>query len=735
MVRRHRADLAWLATALGCAWLVWLYPLLLDRRHYFQGDTQNAYYGWLHHLGDALLHGHWPMLDVQTASAGNPLAEGQEGLYSPLAWSIGVGAAVAPQLVVYATLVKLLIVGIAVTGCYLLAREYGVRPGLAAVAATAVQLGGFTLSADGPRWIPGQIVAALLPWAWWGARRTISGAHPWPMLLSTFLLVTTGYVFGTMYLGLVLVGLLLEALLVRDWPGVRRLLLLGVYVALLCVVVYLPGILTGPVTWRDEWDVDGPGYLEMEPWTALLAGHPTTISPTVSELDEPALGIDQVTFTYVAWFLPLACWVVYARLRHEWRGLVSLVVPFALTLTWTLLPYRMGPIRMPGRVMAAVTLTAVLLVVVLLERALDSRADGRPGRARLALSLSWVAAGAAGATLLRPSSAALQVAAALAVTAGVVAAFVAAPRRRALPLVLLATSVGIAVLQLTTQQSGVGGERGSPGELAAYDRLLPGSRGDVLVIGLSPEVLAAHPDLGREILPGSLWDLTGKPVHNGYTPLGFRAYNGPFCIRFNGDVCPQALQRLLATEPTTGLPWVDLHSISTLVLVDLPVSQAHDPPRGWHVARDEPPVVTWVRDTPLPTAGGVTWASPGTRVDVVSQSETITTFRVEEVGPDPSVVLSRIAWPGYEVEGAAVMDPLGGHLLRLRLPSDAAGSTVTVRFRPPGWRWEVTALLAAIALAVAWSALTWRRRRAASGPQPSQPAGRDFLGSLETTRR
>jgi hypothetical protein len=713
MSRPSRADLIWSAVAVGCVWLTWLYPLLLDPRHYFQGDTQNAYYGWFHHLGDAVVHGRWPMLDAQAASAGNPLAEGQEGLYSPLSWLIGIGATVAPQVVVYATLVKLVIAAVAATGCYLLARGYDVRPELAAVAAVAAQLGGFTLSADAPRWIAGQLVAALLPWAWWAARRTVAGANPWPLLVSSFLLVTTGYVFGTMYLGLVLVGLFLEALLTRNWSGVRRLVLLGAYVALLCVTVYLPGILTSPVTWRNVWDVDGPGFLEMDPLTLLLTGHPTTVPSTVSLLEEPGIGADQVPFTYVAWFLPLVCWVVYSRLRREWRSLVSLVVPLVLATVWTLLPYRMGPIRMPGRVMSMVTLSAVLLVVVLLDRAMARGAAGRPSRLRVGLSVLWVAAAAVGAALLRPSSGWLQLAAGTAAAAGVVAAFLAAPRRLLMPAVMIAASMGIAVLQLTAMPAGVGGQRGSPGALSTYADLLPGARGDVLVIGLSPDVLEAHPEIGRSVLPGSLWDLTGKPVHNGYTTLGFRDYNYRFCVRFNGDACPEALDAMLETEPTTGLPWVDLHAISTLVLVDLPAERTARPPDGWRVARDQDHVVTWVRDHPLPTAGGVVWSSTGTRVHELSRTETSTTFVVDQVGGgDAGVVLSRIAWPGYRVEGASFDDPLGGHLVRVRLGADDVGSTVTVQFRPPGWRLEVAALGAALLLGLAWalSAATRHRR-------------------------
>ena len=134
--------------------------------------------------------------------------------------------------------------------------------------------------------------------------------------------------------------------------------------------------------------------------------------------------------------------------------------------------------------------------------------------------------------------------------------------------------------------------------------------GDVFVMEAG-EVVKEHPELAAVLLPGSLWDLTGKPVHNGYTTLGFRDYNFRFCIRYNGDVCPSALREMFKTEPVTGLPWVDLHSISTLVLVDLPGDRMEDPPPGWHEASREDHVVTWVRDQVLPTAGGVVWTSPG----------------------------------------------------------------------------------------------------------------------------
>jgi hypothetical protein len=372
----------------------------------------------------------------------------------------------------------------------------------------------------------------------------------------------------------------------------------------------------------------------------------------------------------------------------------------------------MGPIRMPARVMFIVSLTAILLLAVLLERTLDAR----PRRFRVALSLLWVALASAGAALVYPDSALLQFGAGAVVVAGVLMSAWAARRPSSLAVVMIVVSVGVAMFQFTVQPEGVGGQRGSPGSLATYADLLPGAQGDVLVIGLDPDVLAEFPGLGQSLLPGSLWDLSGKPVHNGYTTLGFRDYNDRFCVRYNGDVCPAALDAMLETEPVTGLPWVDLHSISTLVLVNLPADRMQDPPPGWRVAHREDHVVTWVRDQVLPTAGGVVWTSPGTRVHPLGQTPTSTTFRVEQVAnDDASVVLSRIAWPGYRVDGADFADPLGGHLLRVGLSPDDEGATVTISFRPPGWDLEIASLVAALLLGLGWSVLVWTRREQPPG--------------------
>src|SRR5688572_8249753 len=81
-------------------------PLFGLQRFYFRGDTQIAYYGWWYHLGESVRAGHIPLMEPLAWEAGNYVAEGQWGLFSPLTMLIGVLATVAPNLVIFVTVLK-----------------------------------------------------------------------------------------------------------------------------------------------------------------------------------------------------------------------------------------------------------------------------------------------------------------------------------------------------------------------------------------------------------------------------------------------------------------------------------------------------------------------------------------------------------------------------------------------------------------------------------------------------
>jgi hypothetical protein len=73
-----------------------------------------------------------------------------------------------------------------------------------------------------------------------------------------------------------------------------------------------------------------------------------------------------------------------------------------------------------------------------------------------------------------------------------------------------------------------------------------------------------------------------------------------------------------------------------------------------------------------------------------------------------TITFSRLAWPGYSVQGAELVEPVSGTLVRVAVPAGSAGSTVTLRWDPPGWMIELSALATAILAGVLWVVLRCR---------------------------
>jgi hypothetical protein len=267
-----------------------------------------------------------------------------------------------------------------------------------------------------------------------------------------------------------------------------------------------------------------------------------------------------------------------------------------------------------------------------------------------------------------------------------------------------------------------------PARVAGYGPQLATARGDVMMIG-SPQAYALrHPTVVEDFLVGSSWLVTGRPVQNLYTTIGFRAFNQRYCYSFNGGTCGRALDTVLSTEPTTGARRVDLLAVSTLLLrkADVPAARRAQPPPGWRVARETTRAVTWVRDRPVEGAGGVVWASPGTAVTTLGRDDRTVRLRVGEVPRGGgTVVLSRLAWPGYRTSEGRLAGPVDGYLLALRLDPEDAGKEVRLRFDPPGWRVATGAWVLALLLSaglVAEPLVRARRRGDRSRAAPEAPA-------------
>ena len=688
-----------LVTVIGTA----LIPLIHEPRYYFFGDTQIGAFGQWYHLGQQLRSGHWPLLDPQVWAAGNFVAEGQWGLFSPLTVLIALLSTMTPNAVVFATIVKICLLAAGSLGTYALARSYRATPPAAYVAGLASGLGGATLYLESPSWVTGQMVWALLPLFWWQLRRiaaplpdrssaaseatttatALRWASPAAVLVLGWLIVSVGYVYGTLYVIIVGLATIIDCGLARRWGGALRVVGVGAFCGLLAVTVYLPGVLTAPVTTRLGFEIISEGRLQ-----GTLSGVLTSMLPFTS---------DALPTAYIAWFLPLLAWVRLDRLRAVARDLVGLLLVLLVMLMWLLGPNQVGPIRWPLRVLPIVTLLIVLALMVVLSRAGEWRPSvGRlvaalgiafvagyltvsrawESRSTIALGTAAVLVGLAIAwAILRtrarrggasPDASADGSVSPVSSVSSVSSDSDAQSRRVSATLAFVALwSVVVLALQLQVFPTPASQDRNMPSAISDYAKPAAPAEGDTIVVGNIEKVLVDDPAASSDFLMANSWYLSPKDVQSTYTTIGYETYTTRFCVLYSGNLCPRGLTALLETDPGTGVARADLLSVSSLHLLreDFSAQRLDNPPAGWHVAHRSTYAVTWVRDRALPPAGGVTWTSDGVRVTEQSRDTRSVTFTVDAV-PDGGgrVVLSRLQWPGYAVTGATFADATDGYL-------------------------------------------------------------------------
>lgn len=719
---RVRPDVLGCASTAALTAALTVLPLLLVRHYYFIDDTAGGAYGQWYELGERLRAGEWPMLSPEAWMAGNHIAEGQWGLYNPVVWGIALITTVVPNAVMVATGVKLVFLMLGALGTYALARGYGARSALAVLAGISVPVAGWTLYLDATAWVTNLEVWAYFPWVMWAVRRVIrTGRGVVVALLAGLLLVTVGYVQGTIMLVLMFIALAVEAIVQRRWAGLARMIAVGLPMGLMAVTVYLPGLLSSDVTVRAQ-KVGNTGFM-----TLTLNGLAVSAAPSGrADLSGFWGRYPNVPYTYIAWFLPLALLVSARRLRALLPRITALLVFGGLVLLWAAGPSELGPLRFPIRSAPWVALTAIVLVAVVLSRAVDrTRIRGRWGLLVVATVAGfWLSYAAVLDTWRIQVLWGLGCAAALvAITLlwGSAHSFL----RRLAPLALIAITVGFSAAQTFAYARDAGGfgTQGFPAEVSSYSHVLADAPGEAIVVGDPSKMPGGVP--WDRTLWGSTWYMADVPVANAYSPTGFKAFNDDLCMDpYYGRTCDDLVARLFTPDQATGARLVDLMSIDTVQLLadtdpKTPAISAREVPEGWKVASADDLQVTWVRDGGIAPVGGPTWSTPGMGVQVLSQDAEGVRMRVQGVPADGGrIVLSRLAWPGYRVDGATLAAPTRDYLLTVDVPAGSDGHEITVDFRAPGWELEMAALVASLALTVLlglWTAIrsvrALRRRR------------------------
>ncbi|MDQ0690381.1 hypothetical protein [Arthrobacter sp. W4I7] len=723
----------------GSVLVLSLIPLVFYRRYYFQDDTENGAYGVWYHLGESLFQGRVPVLNPSVWSSGNYIAEGQWGTWNPLVMLFGLLAYMSPSTVILATGMKIGMLLAAGMGTFQLAKSYSVAPQWAFIAGIAVPLNGFTMYFDAPSWVTGALVWAIFPFFWSELRKLMGGKrNPFWAFITGYLIVTVGYVAGTLAISFILLAVGIETLIRRAWVPAIRIAMAGVSIALVAVVVFLPGVLTAAVTFRGSSAIWNDDFMSMD-FNSLLMAPIATAYPMLlswwwagTSATSPA--------AYIAWFLPAIAFVSWSRFKNLAPELRDLFFFLAAAVAFVLLPTVIGPLRYPARFMPYVAMGAVILVIVSVARA------RRPfiGRPALYFGVSLVALGAYVAWAQVPARFPVIFVTALGVVAALAALWWLLNQSEAksyrwgrfgwsamsvLAIGALLVTAGTTLLQHATTTRSSLSIANQPADVSTYKGVLQGVQNDVLVVG-DPLDYPQEKKTWEQTLLANAWYLSDARVMNRYQLVGFAKFNELLCLRYLGGTCPELATTLFERRAETGLLLVDELHIDNVQILKKSLSGPRGipaVPEGWHVAADTDGTVLWSRDIPLGPAGGVTWSQQGTQVTEVSRDDTKVVLKVDEVPESGgSVALSRLPWPGYSVEGAKLMEqPLGGYLLGLQIPSDAQGKLITVSFEPPGWRLGIPVWAVAVAGMIVWSLLSLRRRRPGTRGQPEQVHERD----------
>lgn len=715
-----------LLTALSVL-LLSLVPLIWTPRFYFWDDTENGAYGVWYHLGESLISGSVPIMNPQVWSSGNYAAEGQWGTWNPLIMVIGVLVYFAQDAVTVTTCLKIAFLVAGGVGCFLLSRTFNVPPALALVAGVAAPLNGFTTFFDAPSWVTGQLAWALLPYFWLLLKMAADGRRSsfWAFFVG-YLVVTVGYVAGTVAVGFVLLALGVDALLKRHWAMAWRIGGIGVALVLVAVVVYLPGVLTAAVTTRSTTAIANDDYMGVDlsglMSSTIASAYPMMPSWWWDGLSAPAPAL------YIAWFLPLVAFLSWRRIRAYAPHIRDILFFAGLSMMFVLLPSTVGPLRYPARFMPYLALVCILLCVVLIARALAQH----PSKLSLLGATGAIAFGVYGAWAQFPDRyMTVFLAGILAIAALCILWW--RMRGNRLPIgnlsmasliagVCLAVTLGTTLLQHRTTGPSPLSDSRVPSDSAIPLGVLAGVSGEVLVVG-DPLDYPQDESTWSRTLMANTWYLSEASVLNRYQLIGHAQYNQTLCLRYLGGTCAELLSRLFEPRPETGMLLVDELGIDNIQILkksfegnqrpsaannyvgreeDLPVRSV---PEGWREVSDDGEIALWSRDQSTDTSGGLVWTSPGTKLTETSRTPTQVTLHVDQVPSGGGrAALARLAWPGYEAQGAGISSPVDGFLLAIDVPEEASGRTVSVAFTPPGWAAGVALWSVGVGGMLVWAA-------------------------------
>ncbi|HEY0803710.1 MAG TPA: hypothetical protein VGD84_01545, partial [Pseudonocardiaceae bacterium] len=395
-----------------------------------------------------------------------------------------------------------------------------------------------------------------------------------------------------------------------------------------------------------------------------------------------------VPVLYLAWFvLPTLPWLRWRVLGRVWRGHVGLFVFGAGALLLMLGPSQLWMFRWPLRLIDFCWIAVLLVWAVLANHGMPRTAL----RARAVVSVAIVAAGAYLAWGERPQIAHLHAygAVTVLVLVGLLVRF-GPTTRPGFAVLTMGTLLVLALQVLWFPTNDNVHNYQFPNSTRQLQQRFAKYQGTVVQLAGFESDPAADRLPSRDyqdLLYGSMYSVAGVTSTTAYSGIGFSAFDGVFCMAYEGDTCAQGWPALWQHPAGYPVPLADLLRARTVVVQNSLVDTRSGPaPAGWHrdrAAEGSGLATVWSRDTaPLWPAGLLSHASGVTvtgdqRIGTVNE-------RLSYRGAG-TLTFARLAWPGYTatVNGRPVPTHTGpAGLLVVDVP--AGTGTVALSWQPPG---------------------------------------------------
>lgn len=698
----------------SCLLAVWLALFLftlefLTPGFYYYDDVRHYFLPHIIDIGSRLNNGELPWITHRSWFSGNYLGDGLLSLFNPLnlalyALSARFSEASNAAFFLAATYLYLITLGV-----YRLARSYGLDRNYAILSALVYCTSAYQMYWNAASWWNALVGTCWMIWTWLSWRKIIHERRGYFLAFgSTFFLLVSGWPHGVFMAAVIVVieiGFSWNSFTLptaagglwqhTNWLRLAQIALLAFCAVAASLMANFPAYLHAAESERSGWGIaQGPTWVGSLDFL-IAAGWPSYLSSAPTFFGNQAT----LPFYYLAWFVPPTLLMLFypSIWKTVGRKVAPLLVIAATATLLTLGPEQWFVIRWPLRFLTYAHLPLTLAACIALRK-IDFSA-----RAAQRVWNLYALLGGVVSTLVSPGSWRLNI-----MFTGLLILTLIFFRQHSLQTSARAVWVtaSCAVIMLLFHQTwprndNVGDWPVPSTPISTASRPTNMNSRVILIRSAQPceegSCLLASGNIG-------MWE-EGRAL-NGYTPVGGRFFHRKLGFNQWSWSSPRFITTYFEKDPVSGKPLYELMRLNEFriagkQLLDRFEQVADDDWKRIELAKDK--AIYHLKTDWDQNPGSLSWISPGLIVEEVEapapQEEVIRVLKYEGT-QDSRLVFARAWYPGYEayLDGIPLkVEKHVGILVSVVIPTRQTG-TVTLHYRPAGWRWTIPLALASLVL-------------------------------------